>query len=112
MKLLFTLSVVLLGSFTISFAQMKEGKIVFERVINMRRNITDPEMRARIPESRTDKFQLLFNEQSSLFKSIIDSFNKSGWWCLKSTDEMVPKAPSFATCPASLLADTPIPIPP
>ena len=72
MKLLFTLSVVLLGSFTISFAQMKEGKIVFERVINMRRNITDPEMRARIPESRTDKFQLLFNEQSSLFKSIIE----------------------------------------
>jgi hypothetical protein len=41
MKLLFTLSVVLLGSLTISFAQMKEGKIVFERVINMRRNITD-----------------------------------------------------------------------
>ncbi len=72
MKLLFILSVFLLGSFTISFAQMKEGKIVFERVINMRRNITDPEMRARIPESRTDKFQLLFNGQSSLFKSIIE----------------------------------------
>jgi hypothetical protein len=25
-----------------------------------------------IPESRTDKFELLFNQQSSLFKSIIE----------------------------------------
>jgi len=72
MKLLVIFSIVLFGSFTISFAQMKEGKIVFERVINMRRNITDPQMRAMIPESRTDKFELLFNQQSSLFKSIIE----------------------------------------
>jgi len=72
MKLLVILSFVLFGSFTISFAQMKEGKIVFERVMNMRRNITDPQMRAMIPESRTDKFELLFNQQSSLFKSIIE----------------------------------------
>jgi GLPGLI family protein len=72
MKLLVILSIVLFGSFTISFAQMKEGKIVFERVMNMRRNITDPQMRAMIPESRTDKFELLFNQQSSLFKSIIE----------------------------------------
>jgi GLPGLI family protein len=72
MKLLVILSIVLFGSCTISFAQMKEGKIVFERVMNMRRNITDPQMRAMIPESRTDKFELLFNQQSSLFKSIIE----------------------------------------
>ena len=36
-----------------SFAQVKEGKIIFERKTNMRRMITDPEMRARIPEFRT-----------------------------------------------------------
>jgi GLPGLI family protein len=51
-------------------AQMKEGKIVYERKINMHRMITDPEMRARIPEFRTSQFELLFNEQSSLFRSV------------------------------------------
>ncbi len=54
------------------FAQMKEGKIMYERTINMRRNITDPEMKARIPETRTDKFELLFNEQASLFRTVPD----------------------------------------
>ena len=53
-------------------AQIKEGKIEYERVVNMRRNITDPEMRARIPETRTDKFELLFNEQACLFRTVPD----------------------------------------
>ncbi|MFN5252604.1 MAG: hypothetical protein ACK5BD_00595, partial [Chitinophagaceae bacterium] len=43
-----------------AIAQMKEGKISYERKINMHRFITDPEMKARIPEFRTDKFELLF----------------------------------------------------
>ena len=67
MKILFLVSVLIIVGCTSSVAQMKEGKIVYERVINMRKNITDPEMRARIPESRTDKFELLFNEQFCLF---------------------------------------------
>jgi len=54
------------------FAQVKEGKLIFERKTNMRRMITDPEMRARIPEFRTEKFELIFNEQSSMFKTIPD----------------------------------------
>jgi GLPGLI family protein len=53
-------------------AQMKEGKISFERKVNMHRFITDPEMRARIPEFRTDKFELLFTEQASLFRTVVD----------------------------------------
>lgn len=53
-------------------AQMKEGKITYERKTNMHRFITDPEMRARIPEFRTDKFELLFNEQASLFRTVVD----------------------------------------
>jgi GLPGLI family protein len=61
-----------MASFTSLQAQMKEGKIVYERKVNMYRNITDPEMRARIPEFRTDKFELLFNEQSSLYRSVPD----------------------------------------
>ena len=64
-------------------AQIKEGKIEYERTINMRRNITDPEMKARIPETRTDKFELLFNEQASLFRTVAeedapDPFANSG----------------------------------
>jgi len=49
----------------------------------MYRMITDPEMRARIPEFRTEKFELLFNEQASMFKTIVeeeapDPFANSG----------------------------------
>jgi GLPGLI family protein len=51
-------------------AQMKEGKIVYERKINMWKMITDPEMRTRIPEFRTSQLELLFNDQNSLFRSV------------------------------------------
>ncbi len=53
-------------------AQMKEGKISYERKINMHRNIPDPQMKSMIPEFRTDKFELLFNESASLFRSVMD----------------------------------------
>ena len=53
-------------------AQMKEGKISYERKINMHRNIPDPQMKSMIPEFRTDKFELLFNESASLFRSVVD----------------------------------------
>jgi GLPGLI family protein len=66
-------SLLLLTSISIAaMAQMKEGKISFERKVNMHRFITDPEMRARIPEFRTDKFELLFTEQASLFRTVVD----------------------------------------
>lgn len=58
--------------FVVANAQMKEGKVVYERKINMHKMITDPEMRARIPEFRTSEFELLFNEQASLFRSVPD----------------------------------------
>jgi GLPGLI family protein len=61
---------VLVIAITTASAQMKEGKIVYERKINMHRMITDPEMRARIPEFRTSQFELLFNEQASLFRTV------------------------------------------
>ncbi len=70
-KIIFSL--LLITSVSISaIAQMKEGKISYERKINMHRFITDPEMRARIPEFRTDKFELLFTEQASLFRTVVD----------------------------------------
>jgi GLPGLI family protein len=53
-------------------AQMKEGKISYERKTNMHRNIPDPQMKSMIPEFRTDKFELIFNESASLFRSVVD----------------------------------------
>jgi GLPGLI family protein len=83
MRKIFLLLTLVLVAITNSFAQVKEGKLIFERKVNMHKMITDPEMRARIPEFRTDKFELLFNEQASMFKSIIeeeapDPFANSG----------------------------------
>ncbi len=70
MRKIFLALTVMLLAFTSAFAQVKEGKLIFERKVNMHKMITDPEMRARIPEFRTDKFELLFNEQASMFKTI------------------------------------------
>jgi GLPGLI family protein len=53
-------------------AQMKEGKISYERKINMHRNLPDPQMKSMVPEFRTDKFELIFNENASLFRSVVD----------------------------------------
>jgi GLPGLI family protein len=38
----------------------------------MHRNIPDPQMKSMIPEFRTDKFELIFNESASLFRSVVD----------------------------------------
>ena len=53
-------------------AQMKEGKISYERKTNMHRSLPDPQMKSMIPEFRTDKFELIFNESASLFRSVMD----------------------------------------
>ncbi len=57
---------------TVVTAQMKEGKISYERKVNMHRNLPDPQMKSMIPEFRTDKFELIFNESASLFRSVVD----------------------------------------
>jgi GLPGLI family protein len=70
MKKIIIAIALIFGVTQLAMAQMKEGKIVYERKINMWRMITDPEMRTRIPEFRTSQFELLFNEQASLFRSV------------------------------------------
>jgi GLPGLI family protein len=57
---------------TVANGQMKEGKISYERKINMHRNLPDPQMKSMVPEFRTDKFELIFNESVSLFRSVVD----------------------------------------
>jgi len=51
-------------------AQVKEGKLIFERKINMHKMITDPEMRRNIPEFRSEKFELVFNDKATIFKTL------------------------------------------
>ena len=38
----------------------------------MHRNLPDPQMKSMVPEFRTDKFELIFNESVSLFRSVVD----------------------------------------
>ena len=71
-QLVFGLLITLTSITTTVAAQMKEGKISYERKINMHRNLPDPQMKSMIPEFRTDKFELIFNESVSLFRSVVD----------------------------------------
>ena len=71
-QLVFGLLIALTSITTTAKAQMKEGKISYERKINMHRNLPDPQMKSMVPEFRTDKFELIFNESVSLFRSVVD----------------------------------------
>jgi GLPGLI family protein len=71
-QIVFGLLIALTSLSTSTTAQMKEGKISYERKINMHRNLPDPQMKSMVPEFRTDKFELIFNENASLFRSVVD----------------------------------------
>ncbi|MGE5105908.1 MAG: GLPGLI family protein [Sphingobacteriales bacterium] len=53
-------------------AQVKEGKIVFEEKIDVHRRIPkeNEQMRAMLPQFRTNKFELLFADNKSLYQKI------------------------------------------
>jgi GLPGLI family protein len=68
-KMILLITMVVLSLSTV-MAQVKDGKLIFERKINMHKMITDPEMRRNIPEFRSEKFELVFNEQATVFKTL------------------------------------------
>jgi GLPGLI family protein len=72
MKKIQLLFALLVGFSITAMAQMKEGKISYERKVNMHRSLPDPQMKSMIPEFRTDKFELIFNESASLYRSVVD----------------------------------------
>lgn len=72
MKKTYFIILMLFGFSVIGFTQIKEGKISYERKINMHRSLPDPQMKSMVPEFRTDKFELLFNESASLFRSVVE----------------------------------------
>lgn len=69
MRKIFYLLCFLSGS-TLSFAQITEGVIIYERKINMHKRIQDEQMRAMIPEFRTSKHQLMFSDSSCVYKIV------------------------------------------
>jgi len=60
-----------------AFSQMKEGKIVYERVFQLPiRNFNlDPAIAAQIPKSRTDQYELLFGNNQSLWQYLPNATN-------------------------------------
>ena len=53
-----------------SMAQVKEGKIIYERKVNMHRRMTDESMKNMVPEFSTSKAQVLFAGDESIFKDV------------------------------------------
>ena len=51
-------------------AQLKEGTIIYERKINMHRNMQDEQMKAMMPEFRSSKHMLLFSDSVSMYKMV------------------------------------------
>lgn len=66
MKKLFA---ILIAAFpVVSIAQQKEGKVVYERITKMQIQINDNDQLAQnLPQTRTDKFELLFGNNQSLW---------------------------------------------
>ena len=63
-------SVAFLFAITITHAQTKQGTIVYERKIDVHRRMEDEQMKAMVPQFRTDKHELLFNKNVSVYKSV------------------------------------------
>jgi GLPGLI family protein len=65
----------LLASTAIAQGQMKEGKVVYERTMQMQNRIrgVSEDVARRIPTSRTDVFELLFGNNQSLWQMLPDA---------------------------------------
>lgn len=53
-------------------AQIKEGTITYERKINLHKRLKDEQMKAMLPEFRTNKQELLFSDGVSVYKAVPD----------------------------------------
>jgi GLPGLI family protein len=70
MKKILTASLILLAGSAV-YGQQKEGKVLYERTTQMQINFPggNEEMQRMIPKSRTDKFELSFGNNLSLWKA-------------------------------------------
>jgi GLPGLI family protein len=73
-KILF--SICMIASICTIHAQMKEGKVVYERTMKFQpRQNMNPEMAANMPRTRTDRFELSFAKNQSLWEYLPDLDN-------------------------------------
>lgn len=63
------LAATLLISFS-GFAQMKQGKVVYERTMQLQFRPRDPNMEVNVPQSRKDHYELAFSSEGSLWQNI------------------------------------------
>jgi GLPGLI family protein len=63
-------------------AQTKEGKVVYERTVQMSNmrfgGNLPPEIQSQMPKSRTDQFELLFTPQHSLYQFLPNAVDEGG----------------------------------
>lgn len=66
------LSIVVMSAFCFSpgYGQVKEGRIVYERKMDMYRRLEDPGMKSMIPQFNVTKAELLFSADESLWRNI------------------------------------------
>lgn len=64
------LTMLLFTAFRTTYAQTKEGRVVYERKVNMHRRLEDPAMKSMIPEFNISKVELLFSSDESLWRNI------------------------------------------
>jgi GLPGLI family protein len=64
------LTALLLTTLQAAHAQVKEGRVVYERKINMHRRLEDPSMKSMLPEFNISKVELLFSSDESLLRNI------------------------------------------
>lgn len=74
-KILFSLCVV---SGLFANAQMKEGKVVYERTIQIQRRNMNPDVANMVPPTRKDNFELLFSNNQSLWQAIQSAEGDNG----------------------------------
>jgi len=58
------------ASTTTPAGPVKEGKIIYERKVNLHRRLTDESMKSMIPEFNTSKTELDFSADESIYKNI------------------------------------------
>ncbi|HNP21623.1 MAG TPA: GLPGLI family protein [Panacibacter sp.] len=68
----YLLSALLLAAVNLVQAQLKEGAIVYERKIDVHRRMEDDQMKAMVPQFRTDKHELLFKDNETLYRNVQD----------------------------------------
>ena len=87
MKKLLLSSAILLS--LLSQAQMKEGKIIYERTAQMPSRVfanLDPEVAARIPKASTDQYELMFANGQSLYQVLPSANAEDGGNTFRTAD--------------------------